>query len=84
MNSKHRITLRAIFAKKINANLEWAKIEALLVALGCEVYEKGGSLVSFEKDGLRVTVHRPHPEKHALPYRIKNVRNFLLQLGVTP
>ncbi len=42
MKAKHRKTLNAVFSNPINGNIEWAKIEALLVALGCRVIEGAG------------------------------------------
>ena len=83
MNSKHRKTLEAIFANPVNGNLEWARIEALLVAVGCRVIEGSGSSVTFEKDGLRAYFHRPHPQKEALKYRVRLVREYLEKIGVT-
>ncbi|WP_295412836.1 type II toxin-antitoxin system HicA family toxin [uncultured Thiodictyon sp.] len=84
MNSKHRKTLEAIFSDPTNGNLEWSRIEALLVSLGCKVIEGSGSSVGFEKNGVRVRFHRPHPQKAALTYRIKDAKVFLQQIGVTP
>ena len=84
MNSKHKKTLEAIFSSPVNGNLEWARIEALLVAAGCRVIEGSGSSVTFEKDGLRAYFHRPHPEKEALRYRVRLVREYLEKIGVTP
>lgn len=84
MDSKHRKTLKAIFAEQVNGNMEWREIESLLVAIGCRVLEGKGSIVTFEKDGLRVTFHRPHPDKAALRYRVKDARNFLIELRVKP
>ena len=84
MKAKHRKTLAAIFSNPVNGNMEWAKIEALLVALGCRVIEASGSGVTFEKDGVRAYFHRPHPEKEALVYRIKDAREFLTKIGETP
>ena len=74
----------AIFADPVNGNMEWREIESLLVAIGCRILEGSGSTVTFEKDGLRVTFHRPHPGKAALRYRVKDARNFLLELKVKP
>ena len=74
----------AIFADPVNDNMEWREIESLLVAIGCRVLEGSGSTVTFEKDGLRVTFHRPHPDKAALRYRVKDSRKFLLELKVKP
>ena len=84
MNSRHRKTLEAIFSSPVNGNLEGARIEALLGAAGCRVIEGSGSSVTFEKDGLRVHFHRPHPQREALNYRVRMVREYLEKLGVTP
>ncbi len=84
MNSKHKKTLEAIFSNPVNGNLEWARIEALLVATGCRVIEGSGSSVTFEQDGLRAYFHRPHPEKEALRYRVRLVREYLEKIGATP
>lgn len=78
MNNKHRKTLAAINVLPINGNIEWRKIESLLLALGVEVVEGDGSLVSFFKGEARLDIHRPHPNKEALRYRIKLVKEFLV------
>jgi len=82
MQAKHQKTLSAIFTDPINGNIEWARIEALLIALGCRVIEGSGSSVTFEKDGIRSYFHRPHPARAALRYRIKDAREFLEKIGV--
>jgi hypothetical protein len=84
MNNKHRKTLDVLFADPANGNLEWARIEALLIAVGCKVIEGRGSSVTFEKDGHRANFHRPHPRKEALKYRVKDAREFLMNLEITP
>lgn len=84
MNSKHRKTLEAIFADPANGNLPWDRIEALLVTIGCNVVEGSGSSVTFVKDGRRAYFHRPHPQRDALIYRVKAVREFLLKLEIQP
>ena len=84
MNSKQRKTLEAIFADPINGQLEWKLIESVLVAAGCRVIEGSGSSVTFEKDGMRAYFHRPHPERAALRYRVRDARDFLRLIGVTP
>lgn len=84
MNSKHTKTLDTIFNDPVNGNIEWSRIESLLVAIGCQIIEGSGSSVTFEKDGKKAYFHRPHPQKEALKYRVKAVREFLIKLGVTP
>ncbi len=83
MNSKQRKTLETIFSDPLSGNLPWDRIEALLVAVGCNVVEGSGSSVTFEKDGRRAFFHRPHPQREALIYRVKAVREFLIKLEIT-
>ena len=84
MNNKHRKILESLFADPANGNMPWDRIEALLVAVGCQIVEGKGSSVMFEKDGRRAYFHRPHPQRAALTYRIKAVRDFLTKLEITP
>ncbi|WP_330927078.1 type II toxin-antitoxin system HicA family toxin [Candidatus Sororendozoicomonas aggregata] len=83
MNSKHRKTFEALFSEPVNGNLEWRKIEALFLALGAERTERAGSAVSFVLNGIRADFHRPHPDKAALRYRVKDARRFLELAGIT-
>jgi len=84
MNSKQRKTLDLIFAEPLNGNIEWRKVEALFLALGAVRTERSGSAVSFVLNDVRVDFHRPHPNKEALRYRIKDARRFLERAGITP
>jgi len=82
VNSKHRKTLESIWADPVSGTLEWVRIEALLIALGCRVIEGPGSSVTFDWQGRKASFHRPHPGKEALRYRVKAVREFLQHMGV--
>jgi len=84
MNNKHRKTLSAIFTEPVPRNIEWRRIEALFVAVGCELIEGSGSRVAFKMRGLRVDFHRPHPRKEAKPYQVRAAREFLKKVEVTP
>ena len=84
MNSKHRKTLEAVFNNPVNGNIEWSRIEALLVSVGCTLVEGSGSSVTFEKDGKRAYFHRPHPQKESLRYRVTDTRHFLEAIGEKP
>lgn len=84
MNGAQRKTLERIFASPINGNIEWSKIESLLKALGCLVIEGAGSSVTFEHQGRKFTVHRPHPQKASLRYRIAAAREFIERIGYKP
>jgi len=84
MNSRHRKTLEAVFSKPTSANLEWSRIEALLISVGCTVIEGRGSRVRFVYETTVATFHRPHPAKEAKPYQIDDARSFLELIGVKP
>ncbi|MBX3055109.1 MAG: type II toxin-antitoxin system HicA family toxin [Anaerolineae bacterium] len=84
MNKQHQKTLEAIFAKPVPTTLEWNRIESLFVALGATVIEGRGSRVRFELKGVIATFHRPHPQKEAKPYQIRDARSFLEQAGIKP
>ena len=75
--------LKEIFTNPVNGNIEWRKIEALFTALGAIRTERAGSAVSFVLNNIRVDFHRPHPDKEALRYRMKDARKFLEQAGIT-
>ena len=84
MNSKHVKTLNTIFKNPVTGSLEWKAIERLLVAVGCNVVEGAGSRVRFEKDKVIATFHRPHPNKEAKRYQVRDVREYLIKLGIKP
>ena len=79
VNNKHRKTLELLWMDPVDGNLEWARIEALLKALGCRVIEGAGSSVTFEWRGCKATLHRPHPGKESLRYRVRAIREFLIK-----
>ena len=84
MNSQQRKTLEQVFGNPVNGNLEWRKLEALLMAVGCVRTEGAGSSVAFMHSGITVRFHRPHPQREALRYRVMDARNFLDMIGVKP
>lgn len=84
MNSKHKKTLQAVFAYPCSGTIEWSEIESLLIAVGALLKEGRGSRVRFVFGEHVATFHRPHPEKEAKPYQVKDARNFLKAIGVVP
>lgn len=82
MNSAQRKTLERVFSEPVNGNIEWGRIESMLKAVGCRVVEGAGSSVTFEFNGRKMTLRRPHPRKEALRYRVLAVREFLVRMGV--
>jgi hypothetical protein len=45
--------------------------------------EGPGSAVTFEFNGRSASFFRPHPGKESLRYRIKAIRDYLSNIGVT-
>jgi HicA toxin of bacterial toxin-antitoxin, len=84
MNASHKKTLQAIYAVPTPSTLEWKKIESLFLSLGAQTIEGNGSRVRFELNGVVATFHRPHPQKEAKPYQVRDAKEFLTQLGVKP
>ena len=84
VNSKHRKTLRAIFATPTSPSVVFSNIESLIVALGGEVMEREGSRVKILLRGEQWRCHRPHPGKEARRYQVEEVRELLERVGVLP
>jgi hypothetical protein len=84
MKRQHEKTLAEVFRRPTSMTLEWKRVEALFVALGAEVIEGDGSRVRFMLNGTIGTFHRPHPQKEAKPYQVRDARAFLSNAGVKP
>lgn len=84
VNRRQTKTLKAVFTDPVPGSIEWAAIEALLIAVGCRVIEGSGSRVRFECRGVMASFHRPHPQKEAKRYQVRDARELLTKLGVAP
>ena len=84
MNGTHRKTLERVLTDPVNGNMDWSRIESMLKAAGCRVVEGLGSSVTFEYGGRKMTLHRPHPGKEALRYRVLAVREFIERMEIKP
>lgn len=84
MNRKHKKTLEAIFSKPTKSSILWTDIEKLFWALGAEIENKGGSVLTVKFNSRLYTFHRPHPRKEARIYCVNKVRVILIDGGVMP
>lgn len=84
MNNSNRKTLAAVFRDPVPGTIAWSDIEGLLLAAGCRIVEGKGSRVRFEKDGRLAFFHRPHPDKEAKRYQVRDARLYLYELGIVP
>jgi len=84
LNNKQRKTLEDIFDKPTRANIVWADVEKLFIALGGEIIKGKGSAIKISIDGELAYFHRPHPNKEAKRYQIDDARKFLIMLEYLP
>ncbi|MDR2820249.1 MAG: type II toxin-antitoxin system HicA family toxin [Desulfovibrio sp.] len=84
MNSGQRKTLAAIFSNPTPKALAWDDLVSLLLALECDMEKDGGSHFAFRRNNKKIDFHRPHPGKEIKPYQVRDAKNFLINIGVTP
>jgi hypothetical protein len=84
MGARHRRTLEAVFRDPVSATLVWANVERMLVHYGAEIRERSGSRIFVRLNGQSADFHRPHPQKEAKPYQIRDARALLISAGVVP
>ena len=70
-----------------NKTLTFDDAEALLKSLGYKRSDKGktsGSRVMFERidKGVKIILHKPHPQKELKEYQIKQLIDHLTQEGL--
>jgi HicA toxin of bacterial toxin-antitoxin, len=68
----------------VRSNILWNDVVALMKNLGSDVTERAGSRVAFTLGGRTIVLHRPHPGKETRPYGVNDLRDFLVEAGVTP
>ena len=73
--------MELVLRNPIQANILWADIEGLLVALGAELSEGAGSRVRVKLNGVRAVFHRPHPGKTTDKGAVNSLRRFLASAG---
>ncbi|WP_095203199.1 type II toxin-antitoxin system HicA family toxin [Mesorhizobium carmichaelinearum] len=81
MKAAHRQTLDKIFANPVSASIKWRDVEALLIA---EVSEGSGSRVRFTISGQTLFLHRPHPSPDTKRWAVRDIREFLTNVGLRP
>ena len=84
MNARQRRTLEAIFETPTRTDIRWAEVEALFRALGAKMVQGSGSRIRVEIAGVHAVFHAPHPGPSMKEYCVRDVRDLLLEAGVTP
>lgn len=84
LSTKHRKTLAAVFETPTRPNVKWARVEALVRALGGTVNQRSGSRVAFALNGVDAVFHTPHPAPDAKRGAVRAVAAFFESAGVGP
>ena len=84
LSRKHQKTLAETFARPTPTGIKWARIEALIVALGGTVDQRAGSRVALALNGVDAVFHSPHPSPDASRPAVRAVAEFLTHAGVAP
>lgn len=84
MNSRQEKTLAAIFEKPVRSDIRWAAFESLVVALGGTVTAGSGSHWRIVLKGLKFNLVKPHPKPILKVYQVREIREKLEILGITP
>jgi hypothetical protein len=84
LSARHRATLTAVFEVPTRPDIPWRSIVALFVALGGEVTQGRGSRVRVALGERRAVFHEPHPERVTDRGAVRDVRDFLVAVGVRP
>lgn len=82
MRGKHRATLEAIFTDPVSGSIKWREVEALLIACGAQVSEGSGSRIRFTIGDETLFLHRPHPSPDTKRWAIREIRQFLVNVGI--
>ncbi len=82
MNRKHRQTLAGIFSRPDKKDIRWDDFISLVVELGADVADKGGSMTGMRLNGRYAVFHRPHPGNVIYPSMLKRIRRFLAECGI--
>ena len=82
MKKKHNNILQAIFTQPTRKNISWTNVEKLIKALGGDIVNKAGSVVTFRLNGNIITFHNPHPQKEIKIYMIQKLRKYLIKCDI--
>jgi hypothetical protein len=84
MSRKHEKTRAALFAEPVRSNITWNDVESLVKSLGAVVTQGEGSRVNITLNGMRIVLHKPHPEKEISKSAVRTIREFLTNAGEAP
>ena len=72
----------ALFQKPDRRDIPWDDFLMPVAALGTEITEKGGSMISLRLNGRYAVFHKPHASNESYVSDLKRIRRFLQEAGV--
>jgi hypothetical protein len=84
VNARQRRTLAALFEMPIRRDIRWADFESLVNALGGTVTSGSGSHRRIVLKGTKFNTVKPHPDAILKVYQVKQFRENLKSLKITP
>lgn len=82
MNHHHRVTLHALFAHPVSANIDFRKVVHVFEELGAELDNRAGNRIHVKLNGHSAAFAHG---QHSLPKEeVMQIRKFLEGCGVTP
>lgn len=84
LNSKQYRTLKSIFDKPERSDIRWPDVESLIEATGGVIKQGSGSRKRATLNGVRVSLHKPHPRPEMDKGAVKDLRRFFEEAGLTP
>lgn len=82
--SHHLNLLRTVFQDPVSGNIHWREIESLLHHLGGTVEPSHGARFRVVLNNTEGILHHPHHSSVCNKQVIKQLRQFLVQAGVSP
>jgi hypothetical protein len=82
--SHHLSVLKAIFQESVSANIHWREIESLLHRLGAKIEPSHGARFRVVLNQIEFFLHHPHHGNEFSKHDIKQLREHLVNAGVSP
>jgi hypothetical protein len=82
--SHHLSVLKAIFQEPVSANIHWREIESLLHRLGAKIEPSHGARFRVVLNQIEFFLHHPHHGNEFSKHDIKQLREHLVNAGVSP
>ena len=86
-SGRHQRTLEQIFSEPVSGTIRYEDVKNLLQSVGSNFSNKGktsGARLSFTINGTKILLHKPHPGSEMGKATIKQLREILKKLGITP